>query len=391
MAAYDYVPLYGAGDIIPGTTAGILANLGITNPNVPVYQLLGSQNAGQATNALERMQFAAQPGQSYRLVNNKTGEVLGEASTPEAISALVDKSNALSQSFGKKADLSFEQANPQAIGGGYTQMFQDKPDVVMDTPMKILAAAMAAMTGAGLLQPGGLAGLGAASSSIPAAVPAVAEAGSLAPAALASLPANIAAVNAGAQAALGAAGLGAGAAGAAGGIGGGLLSSSVAPAAVDELAPLIVTAGGSNFASPSVAALTAGAGAASTLSGATPAASTAGPANETTGTGGRGFLGTGMSLSNLATLGSLGASAIGSLLGGSGAGATGSTTPYVSPFGTGAGFGTGMDYRAQPAIADYEKYGFGPEAAFFRPEYNRAFSAAADPAATTTPIYQPLI
>lgn len=101
-------------------------------------------------------------------------------------------------------------------------------------------------------------------------------------------------------------------------------------------------------------------------------------------------LGTGLSVAELATLASLGVSGLSSLFG-SGGGGAGSTTPYVSPFGTGTGFGTGMDYRAQPAIADYERYGFGPEATFFRPEYNRLISSAAAPAATTTPTYQPLI
>jgi len=130
MAVYDYTPLYGAGDIIPGLTASIFQNLGIENPNVPVFELLGSANKG-GKNANERMVFAAQPGQSYRLVNNATGDVLGEASTPEGISALVEQSNALSKRLGKKADIAFEQSNPEVFGGGYTQMFQDQPDEVV--------------------------------------------------------------------------------------------------------------------------------------------------------------------------------------------------------------------------------------------------------------------
>jgi len=105
-------------------------------------------------------------------------------------------------------------------------------------------------------------------------------------------------------------------------------------------------------------------------------------------------LGTGLTATELLTAASLGSSLLGSLFGGSGSGA-GATTPYVSPFGAGTGFGTGMDYRVQPAISDYERYGFGPEATFFRPEYNRLVSGAASaPAASampTTPIYQPLI
>jgi len=111
-------------------------------------------------------------------------------------------------------------------------------------------------------------------------------------------------------------------------------------------------------------------------------------------------LGTGLSLTELATLGSLGVSGLSTLLGGGGGGAGTTGVPYVSPFGTTGGFGTGMDYRAQPSIADYERYGFGPEAAFFRPEYSRLVSGAAGaPAATTmgpqgamvNPVYQPLI
>ena len=109
------------------------------------------------------------------------------------------------------------------------------------------------------------------------------------------------------------------------------------------------------------------------------------------GAGGTSFLDkiiSNMGIADYATLASLAASAV---AGGGGGGGTGPTTPYVSPFGAGTGFGTGMDYRAQPAIADYERYGFGPEATFFRPEYNRLISSAAAPAATTTPTYQPLI
>lgn len=89
------------------------------------------------------------------------------------------------------------------------------------------------------------------------------------------------------------------------------------------------------------------------------------------------FLGTGLSLTQLATITGLGTSLLSSLLGGGGAGTT-PTTPYVSPFGgMGGGLGGGMDFRATPAITDYERYGFGPEASFFRPEYNRLVSTGA--------------
>ena len=113
------------------------------------------------------------------------------------------------------------------------------------------------------------------------------------------------------------------------------------------------------------------------------------------------FLGTGLSLTQLAALMGLSVSALQSLLGGSGGGTT-PTTPYVSPIGAmGGGFGAGVDYRANPNIIDYERYGFGPEASFFRPEYSGLVSRAAGftPSTTQTasgggtanPVYQPLI
>ena len=113
------------------------------------------------------------------------------------------------------------------------------------------------------------------------------------------------------------------------------------------------------------------------------------------------FLGTGLSLTQLAALMGLSVSALQSLLGGSGGGTT-PTTPYVSPFGaTGGGFGAGVDYRVKPNIIDYERYGFGPEVSFFRPEYSGLVSRAAgftpsttqttSGGGTTNPVYQPLI
>ncbi len=107
-----------------------------------------------------------------------------------------------------------------------------------------------------------------------------------------------------------------------------------------------------------------------------------------------GVLGTGLSATQLATLGSLGASALGSLFGGSG-GTTGAGTPYVSPFGAG-GTMAGGDFRANPNIQNYEQYGFGGEASFFRPEYYGLVSSGSKmgytpPAGTTTPKYTPLI
>lgn len=87
--------------------------------------------------------------------------------------------------------------------------------------------------------------------------------------------------------------------------------------------------------------------------------------------------------------------------GGGGGGGGGSTTPYVSPFGPGTGFnfgaGTTMGYQANPNILDYERYGFGPEASFFRPEYSQLIGGGAMSSATTrspsdvAQIYKPLI
>lgn len=124
-----------------------------------------------------------------------------------------------------------------------------------------------------------------------------------------------------------------------------------------------------------------------------PPATTPTTPTDTTPPAKKDVLGTGLTATELLAAAGLGSSLLGSLFGGAGTGGT-TATPYVSPFGAGVGFGTGMDYRAQPAITDYERYGFGPEAMFFRPEYSRLVSSAAapaQPAATTNPVYTPLI
>lgn len=112
-----------------------------------------------------------------------------------------------------------------------------------------------------------------------------------------------------------------------------------------------------------------------------------------------GVLGTGLNVPQLISIGSVGADLLKNLLAGGGGAGTG--VPYVSPFGTGAGLGlgTGQDMRANPNIADYERYGFGPEAMFFQPGYGLLNAAApapapapqAQPAMAINPRYEPLI
>jgi hypothetical protein len=96
-----------------------------------------------------------------------------------------------------------------------------------------------------------------------------------------------------------------------------------------------------------------------------------------------GILGTGLNLAQLLSIGGIGADLLKSLL--AGGGGTGTATPYVSPFGTGAGFAPRQDMRANPNIADYERYGFGPEAMFFQPQYTGLLPGNALPANTLPP------
>lgn len=410
-----YVPVYGGGDIIPGTTQGILSRLGIENPYSPIFQTVGSENSGTAMDATERTTFAPTPGQTYRLVDNRTGETFGQASDPVGIKALVDQANALSEEQGKKANWDLQQstlysADPnQPLKQGWNTIAQDDPNTI---PMSIKAmmAAMAVMTGAGIAQQinaagaaasaGGAGGAGAGSGLVPNALSGL----SFAPVGTAAVPASTIA---------------------------GALGAAAVPAAVTAGSDLVITAlMAKGLTATQAAALVASGGAAAALSGAGSSASTAGAANTTptaqttgpdltitagtptnllpasllvgggaaaaaaanaagsttsaadlaasrtgmtpaetaavnAGAGGTSFLDTiisNMGIRDYATLASLAASAVG----GGGGGGTGSTTPYVSPFGAGTNFG-GLASRTQinPNIIDYEKYGFGPEAQFF--------------------------
>jgi len=164
--------------------------------------------------------------------------------------------------------------------------------------------------------------------------------------------------------------------------------SPTGPSAIDG-EEIIVTAKDNQFLLPGVGAALA------TGIGATAIPGAGAPSTPTT-PGKSGVLGTGLSATELATLASLGVSGIGSLLGSGGKGGT--TTPYVSPFGAGPAIG-GADFRVNPNITDYERYGFGPEATFFRPEYNKLVASGSGmggspiggTATTTTPAYTPLI
>lgn len=483
LSNLGYVPVYGGGDIIPGTTQGILSRLGIENPYSPIFQTVGSANSGNAMDATERTTFAPTPGQTYRLVDNRTGETSGQASDPAGIKALVDQANALSEEQGKKANWDLQQstlysADPnKPLAQGWNTIAQDDPNTI---PMSIKAmmAAMAVMTGAGVAQQinaanAAAAGAGGAGSGL---VPGALEGLSFAPVGTAAVPASTiagavgaaavpAAVTAGtdlvvtalmakgftaAQAAALVASGGAAAALTSGAGAGTTTGTATTPSTANTMPPatttgpdLLLTAqqAGSTLPAvvPAATAATIAAAAATTpppnpaedltltaqtqptnivpasllAGGGAAAAAAANAAGSTTsatdlansrtgmtdaelaatnaGAGGNSLLDritSNMDITDYATLASLAASAVG----GGGGGGTGSTTPYVSPFGAGTGFGTGMDYRAQPNILDYERYGFGPEATFFRPEYNRLISSAAPaPATTATPTYQPLI
>jgi len=455
MAVYDYTPLYGAGDIIPGTTDAIFKSLGIENPNVPVFELLGSANKG-GNNANERMTFAAQPGQSYRLVNKATGEVLGEASTPEGISALVEQSNALSKQLGKKANIAFEQSNPEVFGGGYTQMFQDQPDElvggflgnVMDVGIPLIASL--AVPGAGFLGTILPAAAGSAASSVmqergleeTLLRAALSGAGAgvgekfLAPAIDSALkPATQALSQTGAQAVT-QAGTQAGSQALAGGasdilvnalpslasrgLSTGITSLATSllpspfdsaqlaqptatqtqPSSVEATTPafpdeILVTAKNQPFLLDSVAPALTSAIAATAIPELTqPASTTAKPKKENITNKPIDKWNIGDWL-DAAAVGGVGVDLLQQLLSGGGDGA-GTAVPYVSPFGPGVGMGglpAGQDRRVNPNIADYEKYGFGPEAMFFaaQPGPVLASTTPGPASAMVNPQYVPLI
>jgi hypothetical protein len=237
-------------------------------------------------------------------------------------------------------------------------------------------------------------------------------AGSLAGSALSSLPSNLAAIDAASQAYLSNAGLNAG---------------SMVGAGLDQFGNVIddtgaiVVSGGSSSVVPVVAPLAAAATTAAATSGSSAANAASDAAisqntqnavdtayqNAQTGAsdalkaagyegmgagpfvaggagaaaGGGGVFGTGLSLAQLASITGIGVDLLGKLIGGGGD--EGATTPYVSPFGAGPTFAPAARTQINPNIADYERYGFGPEAMFFSAGQANP-GAVATPSTTTT-------
>ena len=165
---------------------------------------------------------------------------------------------------------------------------------------------------------------------------------------------------------------------------------------VDDTGAIVATAGSKAPTNILPAALATGAAAtaaaaanatgATTTAAETAATRTAPTAAETAAlnagaAGAGGVFGTGLSLAQLASITGIGVDLLGKLIGGGGD--EGATTPYVSPFGAGPTFAPAARTQINPNIADYEKYGFGPEAMFFSAGQANPGAVAA-PATTTT-------
>lgn len=280
-----YVNPIGAGEIIPGLSANIMARLGMYDPKYQaVMRTYGSSNdRDNPIDVTERSTFAVDPTASYRLIDRKSGDVIATASNPAEVAALVEQANSLSTDQGKKASWDLQASTPVAAGDPNAPIKQGWNTVARDDPntiplgIKLIGAAMLATTGAGLLQPGGLGGLGAAGGTAGAGTGAGIGAGSsLAGAGLSSLPANLAAIEAGASSALASAGLGATA----------LAPAALAAAAptLAEAAPIIVTAGGTGAGLTAPLILTGlGAGTAATTLGGTGTSAGTTANNTTTG------------------------------------------------------------------------------------------------------------
>jgi hypothetical protein len=476
-----YVNPIGAGEIIPGTNAGILANLGMYNPEYQaVMQTYGSRNDRSNVNDVtERSTFAVDPNADYRLLD-ASGKVIGTASTPSEVRNLVDTANSISAEQGKKAEWSLQTTGQT---GDWSTVAKDDPNkfgpvgIITDFALPLLASA--AIPGAGLLgtilpaaagsaassvlQGRGLedtllrAGLAGAGAGIGEAIFTPAKAAADAATQVATTTAGNVATQTAAQklaeeAAKAAAGeiivtgtrsfipsLLSSAAGS--------LASSIVPSFFDsaQLDTIQQPGGQTDTQAPSDGGeifvdaiknppvnIDPGSLIGSTISSVVPPTNTppvdAGelivtappgtqvitppvippvflppgtttpPSTKTTtdttkAEDNKGVLGTGLTTTQALAITGL----LGSLIGGGGGSVT-TSGPYVSPFGgTGVlgGMAGGVDYRVNPNIIDYERYGFGPEATFFRPEYGTVVAnntpATTTPSYTATPMYTPLV
>jgi hypothetical protein len=116
----------GAGEIIPGSTANIMAGLGIYNPQYQaVMRTYGSQTDRDNENDVtERSTFAVDPNASYRLVDGK-GNVIGSTASGDSIRSLVDAANEMSSSQGQVANWTIEKAG---YGDSWQSVATDRPD-----------------------------------------------------------------------------------------------------------------------------------------------------------------------------------------------------------------------------------------------------------------------
>lgn len=402
-------------------------------------------------------------GHNYTLVDNKTGTILAQGSTPEEIQKIQDIANNLNSTQGKDADWRLYDANPES---GITNMHEKMPGAYLDLsapgdprgvvvagnmPNNVfkdfiipaltpIALAAGAYFGGGALlgqaAGGGAAGAGAAGAGAATGTGAAATGAGLGTAATAAsgvAPIVVTGATGLTAAQTAALATGLAGAGAAAGTGTGAGAGGSASAA-NPYDPIVVTGGGATTGLEALPVLAGGI--APTLPALTelamdptlaqpqpedivvsgnrpvpqtvvpdvlaPAGSvlaglglTAPPTPDPALTEKGGVLGTGLNVPQLISIGSVGADLLKNLL--AGGDGTGTGVPYVSPFGagTGVGIGAGQDMRANPNIADYEKYGFGPEAMFFQPGYGLLNSAAptpqAQPIMATNPRYEPLI
>jgi len=143
----NYVPLYGGGDIVPGTTQRIMTSLGLENPYLPVFRTQGSEG-------WEGTSFAPTPGTAYRLTDG-SGNVLGTANDAAGIKSLTEMANALSKDQGKTANWNLEQqimtgTDPSKnIAPTWSGVAKDRPDdsmgflgTMLDVGLPIMGAAI---------------------------------------------------------------------------------------------------------------------------------------------------------------------------------------------------------------------------------------------------------